>query len=85
MLNNMNKRITGVFSLKLKLSNVVCTILILSTVVLATLTLLLYHYIIYLRKPIPLWSVALIVPAIAILTHFSLVAMKGLTKGVRNN
>ncbi|GEM_PF-2399321 len=85
MFNNVNEKITGVFSLKLKLSNVVCTILILSTVMLAILALLLYHYIIYLRKPIPLWSVALIAPAVAILTHFSLAALKGLMKGVRNN
>ena len=85
MFNKVNKKTKYVFSLKIKLSNIVCIILILSTVILAVLTLLLYHYIIYLRKPIPLWCVALIAPAIAILTHFSLVAMKGLTKGVRNN
>jgi len=85
MFNNMNKRITDVFSLKLKLSNVVCTILVSSTIILATLALLLYHYIIYLGRPIPLWGVALAVPTIVILAHFSLVAMKGLVKGVRNN
>ncbi len=81
MISNTDKRIMNVFSLKLRLSNVVCTILILSTVTLATLALLLYHYAVYLRKPLPLWSAMLIVPVMIILAHFSLVALRGLTRG----
>jgi len=85
MFSKVNKKITGVFSLKLKLSNIVCTILILSIITLATLALLLYHYTVYLGKPVPMWSVVLAVPAMIILAHFSLVALKGLAKGVRSN
>ena len=85
MISNTDKRIMNVFSLKLRLSNIVCTILILSTVALATLALLLYHYVVYLRKPLPLWSAMLVVPVIIILAHFSLVALRGLTRGVRSN
>ena len=85
MISRINEKIIDVFSLKLKLSNIVCTILIISVALLASISLLVYHYAIYLKRPIPIWGLILMIPAMAILAHFSLVAIKGLTKGVRSN
>ncbi len=85
MISKINEKIIDVFSLKLKLSNIVCIILILSVTMLAILVLLFYHYAVYLGRPIPIWGAILVAPAVAILTHFSLVALRGLSRGVRGN
>lgn len=85
MVNKINERVIDVFSLKLKLSNIVCVIFILSVTMLAILALLFYHFVVYLGRPIPIWDAILVAPATAILTHFSLVALRGLTRGVRSN
>lgn len=81
MFNKISKNKMSVFLLKLKLSYVVCTLLIISMTTLAILTLLLYHYTVYLGKPLPIWSVVLVIPVMVILAHFSLVALKGLARG----
>ncbi len=81
MFNRIDKNKKYVFSLKLRLSNIVCSLLVASVVVLAVLILLLYHYAVYLGEPLPIWGVVLAVPAMIILAHFSLVALKGLTRG----
>ena len=85
MVSKMNKMKTQVFSPKLKLSNIVCALLIVSVTMIATLTLLMYHYVVYLRISPPIWIIILTILITPILAHFSLVALKGLAKGVRSN
>ncbi len=81
MVSKMNKMKTRVFSPKLKLSNTVCALLIVSVTMIATLTLLMYHYVVYLRISPPEWVIILTILITPILAHFSLVALKGLAKG----
>lgn len=82
---NFNKMKKDVFYLKLKLSNVVCLVLTLSLVVVSLAILVAYHYVVYLRKTLPLWEIAAISAIVAIFTHFSFVALKSLLKGVRSH
>jgi len=74
-----------VFYIKQNLLNVVCIILIASVICAASITILMYHYMFYLREKVPYWEIAIAVSLVGVLIHFSLVAMKGLTQGVASN
>ncbi len=85
MIISVNRKIKGDFYLKLKLSNIICFVLIFSVVCVAVLALTIYHIIVYLHQSLPYWKLLGASLIAGILLHFSLVAMKGLVKGVRSN
>ena len=85
MINNINRKNKGVFYLKLKLSNIVCSILVSSIVGIAVLALMTYHTLVYLHQLMPYWEILGIVLLTGILLHFFLVAIKGLITGVRGH